>query len=77
MSQKIPSLIFAFYMAMMMACVMSLVSVAMNFGFDGSYLTKVLWAYIKTTPIAFVCIFVFRPLANYLTKKTLDLFWSS
>ncbi|AKG07993.1 hypothetical protein AAX05_04010 [Moraxella bovoculi] len=75
-SNKFSSVIFALYMAAIMAFIMSLVSVAMNTGIDDNYLIRVFWAYIKTMPITFVCILSLRPLVVRLTERTLGR-WSS
>ncbi|MFT3752572.1 MAG: DUF2798 domain-containing protein [Paludibacter sp.] len=58
--------LFAFYMASIMALLMSLVITAANAGIDADYPRHVLAAYRLAMPTAFCCVLVVRPLVMRL-----------
>lgn len=62
--------VFAFYMAGIMAFLMSCTIVAANSGFDSHYLQRVLSAYALAMPVAFCCVVVVRPLVVKLVALT-------
>lgn len=69
--KKYVNIVFAFYMAAMMAFLMSCVLVAVNSGIGGNYVLRVLKSYAIAMPIAFCCVLLVRPIAVWLTNKTL------
>lgn len=64
--------VFAFYMAGIVAFLVSCINVALHSGAGTSYWTTVLQAYLSTMPIVFVCIILVRPLAVRLVSFTVD-----
>ena len=62
--------VFAFYMAGIMAFLMSCTIVAANSGFDSGYLQRVLSAYALAMPVAFCCVVIVRPLVVKLVAIT-------
>ncbi|MDL5035164.1 DUF2798 domain-containing protein [Comamonas resistens] len=62
--------VFAFYMAGIMAFLMSCTIVAANSGFGGNYLQRVLSAYALAMPVAFCCVVMVRPLVLKLVAVT-------
>lgn len=62
--------IFAFYMATIMAFLMSLVITLAEFGMGPHYLTNVMNAYQVAIPAAFFCILVVRPVVIRLVGLT-------
>ena len=62
--------VFAFYMATIMAFLMSLVITAANSGIDANYLSNALSAYRLAMPVAFLCILVVRPVVVRLVSVT-------
>lgn len=62
--------VFAFYMASIMALLMSFVITAKNSGIDNNYLSNVLNAYQLAMPVAFLCILVVRPIVIKLVALT-------
>lgn len=62
--------IFAFYMATIMAFLMSLVITLAEFGRGPHYMTNVMNAYQIALPAAFVCILVVRPIVIRLVGLT-------
>lgn len=62
--------IFAFYMATIMAFLMSLVITLAEFGMGPHYLTNVMNAYQVAMPAAFFCILVVRPVVIRLVGLT-------
>ncbi|APW38092.1 hypothetical protein RD110_13540 [Rhodoferax koreense] len=71
---KIPKrfapIVFAFYMAGIMAFLMCAVIVATGTGLKGAYLLRVLEAYALAMPVAFVCVICVRPIVMRLTAAT-------
>ncbi|MFZ4288627.1 DUF2798 domain-containing protein [Variovorax sp. HJSM1_2] len=72
---KIPKrfapLVFAFYMAGIMAFLMCAVIVAAGSGVANGYFWRVLTAYALAMPVAFVCVLFVRPLVVRLTAASL------
>ncbi|MFZ6746202.1 DUF2798 domain-containing protein [Undibacterium sp. JH2W] len=62
--------VFAFYMAAIMALLMSAVIVAANTGISGGFLLRVFNAYKLAMPIAFCCVLLARPLVMKLVSIT-------
>ncbi len=73
-SKKLPAkftpFVFAFYMSVIMAFLMSLIIVAANSGIADHYLAQVIHAYSIAMPSAFFCILLVRPLVMQLVKHT-------
>lgn len=65
--------VFAFYMSLFMALLMSCVRVAINIGFAGGYWQRVFYSYLVAMPVAFCCVMVVRPLVARLVAMTVDL----
>lgn len=61
---------FAFYMACIMAFLMSMVIVAANGGADARFLDRVLASYALAMPAAFVSVMVVRPMVLRLVGWT-------
>lgn len=53
---------FAFFMAGIMAILMSAIIVAVSSGIDAGYLQRVIHAYTLAMPSAFICVLVVRPI---------------
>lgn len=70
-SKKYTPFVFAFYMAGIMAFLMSAVLVAVNTGVGGNYVVRVLGAYLVAFPIAFCCVIFVRPLVVRLVEWTM------
>jgi hypothetical protein len=62
--------VFAFYMAAIMAFLMSGVIVAANAGIKEDFLARVLHAYQLAMPVAFCCVLLVRPLVMKLVAVT-------
>ena len=62
--------VFAFFMAGIMAFLMCLVITAANTGFAEGYLWRVLKAYQLAMPVAFCCGLFVRPLVMLLVRLT-------
>lgn len=62
--------VFAFFMAGIMAFLMCLVITAANTGFAEGYLWRVLKAYQLAMPVAFCCVLFVRPLVMLLVRLT-------
>lgn len=60
--QRFSPVVFAFFMAGIMAFLMSMVIVAANSGLGLGYPQQVLHAYQLAMPVAFVCVMLVRPL---------------
>ncbi|WP_255503934.1 DUF2798 domain-containing protein [Moraxella sp. VT-16-12] len=69
---KFTPVVFAFYMSALMAFLMSGVLVAVNTGFGGNYVMRVLGAYLIAFPIAFVCVAILRPVVLKLVDLTIQ-----
>lgn len=74
--RKIPKrftpVVFAFYMAGIMAFLMCAVIVGAGTGLANGYLWRVLGAYALAMPVAFVCVLVVRPVVLRLTVATVQ-----
>lgn len=70
--QRFTPYVFAFYMAGIMAFLMSCTIVAANSGFGSGYLQRVLNAYALAMPVAFCCVVVVRPLVVKLVAITVQ-----
>lgn len=62
--------VFAFFMASIMAMLMCLAITAANAGIDGQFPARVLSAYCLAMPTAFCCVLVVRPLVVRLVALT-------
>lgn len=62
--------VFAFFMASIMAMLMSLVITAVNAGIDPQFPSRVLSAYQLAMPTAFCCVLLVRPLVMRLVALT-------
>lgn len=62
--------VFAFYMAMIMALLMCATIVGVQTGFDAGYWSRVLSAYMLALPVAFCCVMVVRPFVMRLVALT-------
>lgn len=62
--------VFAFYMAGIMAFLMCCTIVAANSGFNPGYIQRVFSAYALAMPVAFCCVMVVRPLVLKLVTMT-------
>ena len=63
-------LVFAFYMALIMAFLMCCIIVAANGGLGAGYGWRVLKAYALAMPVGFLCVILFRPLVVVLMRAT-------
>lgn len=71
--RRFAPVVFAFYMAGIMAFLMSCVIVAASSGIDAGYLQRVMRAYALAMPVAFGCVMVVRPLVGRLVAATVHL----
>jgi hypothetical protein len=69
---KLTGIAFAAYMAGIIAFVVSAALVAINSGLGAGYLARVLHGYAVAFPVAFICVVIFRPVAMFLVKKTVN-----
>ncbi|KQT38127.1 DUF2798 domain-containing protein [Methylophilus sp. Leaf414] len=60
--------VFAFFMAGIMAFLMSMVIVAANSGIHSGYIWRVLHAYTLAMPVAFFCVLIVRPVVMHLVS---------
>jgi hypothetical protein len=60
--------VFAFFMAGIMAFLMSMVIVAANSGIHSGYLFRVVHAYTLAMPVAFFCVLIVRPVVMHLVS---------
>lgn len=67
---KATPIVFAFFMASIMAMLMCLVITAANTGIGQGYLLAVLKAYQLAMPVAFVCVMFVRPVVMHLVRMT-------
>ena len=65
-------LVFAFYMAAIMAFLMCCTIVAVNGGFGSQYWLRVLSAYALAMPVGFFCVVLVRPLVMRLVAITIQ-----
>lgn len=64
--------VFAFFMAGIMAFLMSMVIVAANSGIETGYVLHVLHAYALAMPVAFCCVLIVRPIVMHLVARLVD-----
>ena len=64
--------VFAFFMAGIMAFLMSMVIVAANSGIERGYLLRVVHAYTLAMPVAFVCVLIVRPVVMRLLTAVVE-----
>jgi hypothetical protein len=60
--------VFAFFMAGIMAFLMSMVIVGANSGVHSGYLLRVVHAYALAMPVAFFCVLIVRPVVMHLVS---------
>lgn len=65
---RLMPLVFAFWMAAIMALVMCTVITVANTGIDARLPARVLQAYALAMPVAFACVLVVRPLVVRLVR---------
>ncbi len=68
--RKLAPIAFSFYMAAIVAAVMSCVLTAVSVGFNSDYVSRVLSAYFVGFPVAFVSVLIVRPLVAKLVSAT-------
>ncbi|WP_036303010.1 DUF2798 domain-containing protein [Methylotenera sp. L2L1] len=72
MNIKVPKrhshLVFAFFMAAIMAILMSAIIVAVSSGVNAGYLQRVIHAYTLAMPSAFICVLFVRPVVVKLVS---------
>jgi hypothetical protein len=64
--------VFAFFMAGIMAFLMSMIIVAASSGIDGEYSLRVIHSYTLAMPAAFVCVLIVRPIVANLVAIFVD-----
>ena len=64
--KKFTPYVFAFFMAGIMAFLMSMVIVAANSGIHSGCIFQVLHAYALAMPVAFFCVLIVRPVVMHL-----------
>lgn len=69
---RFSTLAFAFYMAGIIAFVMSAVLTAFARGVETGYIWLVLKSYAMAFPVAFACVLAFRPFILFLVRKTVQ-----
>lgn len=70
--KKYTAYVFAFFMAGIMAFLMSMVIVAANSGLHAGYVLRVLHAYSLAMPVAFCCVLIVRPIVIHLVTRLVD-----
>lgn len=68
--RRFTPVVFAFYMALIMAFLMCCTIVAVQSGIRPGYLTQVFKAYALAMPVAFACVLVVRPLVMRLVAAS-------
>ena len=63
-------IVFAFFMAGIMALLMCFVIVGANSGLSAGYLMRVLHAYALAMPVALICVLIVRPVVMKLVSLT-------
>lgn len=75
-SRKLPRhytpIVFAFYMAAIMALLMCCTIVAIQSGIGPAYWASVLKAYLLAMPVAFGCVLLVRPVVMRLVARTVQ-----
>ena len=69
---RFSSLVFALYMAIIIAFMMCLVLTAINTGIDAHFMERVLKTYVVAMPVAFTCVVFFRPLVLRLVAMSVE-----
>ncbi len=72
LSQRFTPVAFAFFMAVMMGCLMSFTIVAVQTGVSFGYLGRVLHTYASAVPVAFLSILLVRPLVARMVSFTVE-----
>lgn len=72
--KKFTPYVFAFFMAGIMAFLMSMVIVAANSGLQTGYLSRVVHAYELAMPVAFFCVLIVRPIVMHLVTALVDIY---
>lgn len=67
---QLAGLAFAFYMAVIIALVMTAVLTYLATGWTPDYWVRVLKGYAVAMPTGFLCVMVFRPVVVYLVRAT-------
>lgn len=70
--RRLTPVVFAFYMASIMAFLMTLVITLINEGMGPEFMHRVLRAYVLAMPVAFVCVLIVRPLVVRLVALTIE-----
>jgi hypothetical protein len=70
--KKFTPYVFAFFMAGIMAFLMSMVIVAANIGVQAGYVLHVLHAYSLAMPVAFCCVLIVRPIVMHLVSSLVE-----
>jgi len=70
--KKYTPYVFAFFMAGIMAFLMSMVIVAANSGIHTGYIFRVLHAYALAMPVAFCCVLIVRPIVMHLVGRLVE-----
>lgn len=70
--RRLAPVVFAFYMASIMAFLMTLVITLINEGMGPGFMGRVLHAYVLAMPVAFVCVLIVRPLVVRLVALTIE-----
>ncbi|MDO4223769.1 MAG: DUF2798 domain-containing protein [Acinetobacter sp.] len=65
---KYTPIVFSFFMAGIMAFLMSICLVAFNTGLHGNFFERVLHSYIIAMPVAFLCVLLVRPIVMKLVS---------
>ena len=68
--ERYTPIVFAFFMAGIMALLMCFVIVGANSGLSAGYLMRVLHAYALAMPVAFICVLIVRPVVMKLVSLT-------
>jgi hypothetical protein len=66
-------IVFAFYMAAIMALLMCCTIVAFQRGFIAGYWSSVMKSYLLAMPVAFCCVIIVRPFVMRLVSMTVDI----
>lgn len=69
---KATPVVFAFYMASIMAMLMCFIIIAAESGVSSHYLSDVIHTYKIAMPSAFICIMFVRPVVSRLVLKTVQ-----
>ena len=70
--KRFAPVIFAFYMASIMAFLMCCAIVGSHSGLGSGYLQRVLSAYALAMPVAFICVLLVRPIVGKLVAVTVN-----